>query len=73
MATARYGDLQEAAQSVGSKGCPRSCNSTESQLKALERATEQKQAHGEIESYHPGYLGALDYDQTGFSATFFIP
>lgn len=33
---------------------------TESQLKALERATEQKQAHGEIESYHPGYLGAQD-------------
>lgn len=33
---------------------------TESQLRALERATEQKEAHGEIETHHPGYLGAQD-------------
>lgn len=33
---------------------------TEAQLAALERATEQKEAHGEIESHHPGYLGAQD-------------
>jgi len=33
---------------------------TEEQLKALERAKEEKEAHGEIESEHPGYLGAQD-------------
>jgi transposase InsO family protein len=33
---------------------------TESQLAALERAKEEKQAHGEIETQHPGYLGSQD-------------
>ncbi|MDL5511109.1 IS481 family transposase [Arenibacter sp. M-2] len=33
---------------------------TEDQLQALERAKEGKQAHGEIETHHPGYLGAQD-------------
>jgi len=33
---------------------------TESQVAALEKAKEEKQAHGEIESFHPGYLGAQD-------------
>ena len=33
---------------------------TEDQLRALERAQEEKQACGEIESEHPGYLGAQD-------------
>ena len=33
---------------------------TEAQLDALERAKEEKQAHGEIETEHPGYLGAQD-------------
>lgn len=33
---------------------------TESQLVALERAKEEKKAHGEIETYHPCYLGAQD-------------
>lgn len=33
---------------------------TESQLQALERAKEEKAAHGEIETEHPGYLGAQD-------------
>lgn len=33
---------------------------TEAQVVALERAKEEKQAHGEIETYHPGYLGAQD-------------
>jgi len=32
-------------------------------VRALERAREEKQAHGEIETEHPGYLGAQDtYD-----------
>lgn len=33
---------------------------TESQLSVLERAKEEKKAHGEIETHHPGYLGAQD-------------
>jgi len=33
---------------------------TESQLAALERAKEEKEACGEIETEHPGYLGAQD-------------
>ena len=33
---------------------------TESQLAALEKAKQQKEAHGEIESEHPGYLGSQD-------------
>jgi transposase InsO family protein len=33
---------------------------TEEQLRALERAREEKQAHGEIETEHPGYLGCQD-------------
>jgi transposase InsO family protein len=33
---------------------------TEDQLQALEKAREEKQAHGEIETEHPGYLGCQD-------------
>ena len=33
---------------------------TEAQVAALEKAKEEKQALGEIETYHPGYLGAQD-------------
>jgi len=33
---------------------------TEEQLRALERAREEKEAHGEIETLHPGYLGSQD-------------
>jgi transposase InsO family protein len=33
---------------------------TESQVAALERAKLDKETHGEIESEHPGYLGAQD-------------
>ena len=33
---------------------------TETQLAALERIKEQKEAHGEIETQHPGYLGSQD-------------
>jgi hypothetical protein len=31
---------------------------TEEQLIALEKAKEKKEAHGEIESEHPGFLGS---------------
>lgn len=33
---------------------------TEDQVAALERARQEKEAHGEIETHHPGYLGAQD-------------
>jgi transposase InsO family protein len=33
---------------------------TEEQLQALERAKQEKEANGEIETEHPGYLGAQD-------------
>lgn len=33
---------------------------TEAQVAALEKAKEEKVARGEIETYHPGYLGAQD-------------
>jgi transposase InsO family protein len=33
---------------------------TESQLAALEKAKDEQEAHGEIDSEHPGYLGAQD-------------
>jgi len=33
---------------------------TESQLAAMERTREAKEAHGETETEYPGYLGAQD-------------
>lgn len=33
---------------------------TEEQVQALEKAKQDKEAHGEIETQHPGYLGAHD-------------
>jgi len=33
---------------------------TEGQIIALEKARDEKDAHGEIETEHPGYLGAQD-------------
>lgn len=33
---------------------------TETQVVALEKAKEEKKAHGEIETHHPGYLGSQD-------------
>lgn len=33
---------------------------TESQVRAMDKAKQEKEAHGEIETAHPGYLGAQD-------------
>src|SRR5438270_8156521 len=33
---------------------------TESQVREMEKAKQEKEAHGEIETEHPGYLGAQD-------------
>lgn len=38
---------------------------TEEQLRAMERAKQEKEAHGEIETEHPGYLGAQDIFYVG--------
>lgn len=39
---------------------------TEAQIVALEKAREEKTAHGEIETHHPGYLGAQDTYYVGY-------
>lgn len=39
---------------------------TESQVAALENAKEQKQAHGEIETFHPGFLFGQDTYYVGY-------
>lgn len=39
---------------------------TETQLQILEKAREEKEAHGEIETEHPGYLGAQDTYYVGY-------
>lgn len=38
---------------------------TEEQMPALEKAKQKKEAHGEIESHHPGYLGSQDTHSVG--------
>jgi transposase InsO family protein len=38
---------------------------TEAQLKVLEKRKSEKEAHGEIETEHPGYLGAQDVYYVG--------
>ena len=43
---------------------------TEDQLRALERAREEKESHGEIETEHPGYLGSQD---TYYVSTMWAP
>lgn len=39
---------------------------TENQVQALEKAKEEKEAHGEIETYHPGYLLGQDTFYVGW-------
>ncbi|MCB0421851.1 MAG: IS481 family transposase [Bdellovibrionales bacterium] len=39
---------------------------TESQVQALEEAKEEKQAHGEVETHHPGYLVGQDTFYVGY-------
>ena len=39
---------------------------TEDQLKAMEKAKEEKVAKGEIETHHPGYLGSQDTYYVGY-------
>ena len=47
-------------ESLGNQGAQEGIILTESQLQALEKAKEEKQAAGEIETEHPDYLIAQD-------------
>ena len=39
---------------------------TEEQVQALEKAKNLKEAHGEIETHHSGYLGSQDIYYAGY-------
>ena len=52
--------FQKRLKALESKVAQEGLILTESQVVALEKAKEEKQAHGEIETYHPGYLGSQD-------------
>jgi len=52
--------FQRRLKALEAKAAQDSLILTEDQVRALERAREEKTARGEIETEHPGYLGAQD-------------
>ena len=52
--------FKKRLKALEAKAAQESLILTEDQLKAMEKAKEEKQAHGEIETAHPGYLIAQD-------------
>ena len=53
-------NFQKRLKALSAKAAQEQFILTEAQVAALEKARQEQEAHGEIETLHPGYLGAQD-------------